>query len=1071
MTWRAELFGHLRAHCLSQSITRFRTYKTGALFAYLAYHCDKSHQRDLLTEIFWPDDSGRAGRNSLKTALNSLRRQLQTQGSLTDTVIRSDRFTVGINLGAIVTDVAEFEAEMHEAARANDDSQRYHHLLRAVELYRGPLLPGYYEDWALAEQRRLADLHCQALRELAAQCEGAGDFGAAIQFAHKVVGVDPLDEEAHCELIRLYLAAGHRSAAESQYEELERMCREQLGHAPPAAARAMMEKAESASDALPHNPIPTEPQLRKKNAPQRMLVNGTRIGGSTVPENAAIQLPVPFTRFFGGEKEIVQLTEMLAPTARTSPASVMVTLTGPGGIGKTRLATEAARKLADRFSGGLWFVPLAHVTDPSLVPVAIADALGLPRSPTTTPLEQLCEFLNRSAGRAMLILDNLEQIAVEAASIVLSIATRVQGITCLLTSRRRLGLPGERAFPVPPLAIPDGRFSKSGIGALMQLPSIQLFVDRAQTVRPDFQITPRNAQDIAALCSRLEGLPLAIELVATRAYVLTPSQMLAGVSERFSLLSSRRAHSEARHQSIGAAIDWSYRLLSPPLQRIFCRLSVFRGDWASEAASAVCLPQPSPEASDSTCDREFLEQLASLRLHSLIETVDHSTQMRFRLFESMREFGHALLRDDEMEGLSRRHADYFLRLAGDAEPHLTGSDQEQWMNRLEADLDNLRAALAYFERSDTQSGLRLAKGLGPFWALRGYWREGREWLQRLMAKAVTAPSALRAEALDAAGSLAWRQSDYEEAEAQFVESSKLGIEAGMPSHVARTLNNLGLIAYEQGAFQQATKYHQDSLAIRREIGDRRGIAGSLHNLGNVVTAQGDHARAVMLQQEALRINRELGNLSWAAINLEGLGQVAEATLDPTTARACFTESLLLRRELGDRRGIAFALCSLGRLETNHGELDNALAHLEESLSICEELGDRLVSGNVLAALGSLAVARNDFTSAYLYFSRSVSLNHTLGLRGGVAATLAELAELALARGHPGEGARLLGAVFGLRAAIGLVSSPSDAARLEQLIYALRDGLGDAGFDAAREEGRAMTEKEAVAYAIEHAAAD
>jgi non-specific serine/threonine protein kinase len=499
----------------------------------------------------------------------------------------------------------------------------------------------------------------------------------------------------------------------------------------------------------------------------------------------ASNLPVSFTRFFGREPEIGQLCDLLLDSGTR-----LVTLSGPGGTGKTRLALEVASRLVPSFSGAVWFVSLADLSDAALIGDALVGALRLPRTPGREPLEQAIEALSKQPS--LLVLDNFEQLVEAGAGVVRTLLERVPDLTILVTSRQLLGLSGEREFALSPLPTPGGAADTPE--RLSLYGSVQLFVDRAQAVKPDFQVTNANAPAVAELCDRLEGIPLAIELAAARAQVLTPAQMLAQLQNRFAFLVSRKRDVAERHRTLRAAIDWSFRLLSPELQRFFARLSVFRGGWTVEAAEQVC---EEPLA---------LDHLAVLRECSLVRTDDGSgsNEIRFGMLETLREFGQERLRETGEEWvLHKRHLDYFARFSQDSKKHLFGPEQKQWLDRYEHELDNMRSALeaALTDVGDPDSGLRLALGYDRFWQVRGYVSEARGWLKRLLGCANALSEESRAKALYAAGFFALRQGDNPEARVLLEESLSAFRERGDTSFIARAADNLALVLQDQGDFE------------------------------------------------------------------------------------------------------------------------------------------------------------------------------------------------------------------------------------------------------------------------------
>jgi len=604
-------------------------------------------------------------------------------------------------------------------------------------------------------------------------------------------------------------------------------------------------------------------------------------------------------------------------------------------VGKTRLALESARRLAGFFRGAVLFVGLAGLSDGDGVPDALADALRLPLKAEPSPAEQIAAALG---GRpTLLVLDNMEQIAETAGPWVEGLLTRAPGLSCLVTSRQRLDVPGEREFPVPPLPTP------SSAQDLADSPSAHLFVDRAQAGRPDFQITPRNAGAVAALCARLEGVPLALELAAGWAQTLTPAQMLDRLEDRFALLVSRHKGAAPRHRTLRDAIEWSYRLLPPDLQRFFARLSVFRGGWSLEAALSVC---EEPAA---------LEMLSRLRARSLLVTAEEGDAMRFRMLESLREFAEdqsAGDRDAHALG-ARRHAHYFLELAREAKEALIGPDQVRWLDRLESEHANLRAALDWCraEPSGAEFGIQLVSLLGRFWYMRGHWREQRQVLEELLARPGTRAAA-RVLALSQLGDAARYLGDLWASQDAYAQCLALCERLGDTAGAAECLHSLGQLAQERGGLEAARSFFERCLLLRRATGSGSAVADALHNLGRLVQELGDAQGAAALHAESHALARRSGDEAGAASVLTEMAMAASGAGRHGEARALLRERLAILRRLGDRSGIANTLLNLSRLAQTRGEAAQALPLAEEGLALYRALGYQEALAD---ALGHLSV--------------------------------------------------------------------------------------------------------------------
>ena len=1183
------LFNGLRVQQGEREITRFQTQKTGSLLAFLAYYANRSHPREMLIDMLWPDADINAGRHSLSMALSSLRHQLEPPGVAAGTVIQASRFVVQINAEAITTDVAEFEATLRAAAKARSQTEQTQWLEQAVFCYSGELLRGYYEDWMLTEQRRLADRLFEAAQTLAERWQASSDAIRAIDVMRRVVAADPTREEAHLSLMRLYDADGQSATALRQYADLERMLDQQMGETPSSVARQLA--AHISRNAVPpaapssvapspaanayafspasgspiapaRNPPPTGTvtflftdiegstaqweaagnsfrvvldahhallrrefaqhqgwevqeagdgfivaftaaadalhcaiacqnalaaqvlsdsreglrvrmalhagdvtwqeenyqgltlhrasrlltaahggqilaseavttllrrdlppdvhlrdlgryRLRDIPTPERLFqvdyLNAARSDFPTPRAEAGLtgNLPLTLTHFWGREKELGLLTAMLSPKEGEkreqgtgnreqnktesekgrkgegvisrnpndpTPNTVrLLTLTGPGGTGKTRLALEVGQKLMSPYAGAVWLAPLADLSDSDLIPDAILDALRIARARSVEPITQIVSALKIQPS--LLILDNYEQLVEPGRNVVQSLLQQVPGLTILVTSRQLLELSGEREFVVLPLPTPQGARS---LEQARLYESVQLFVDRAQAVRPDFQLTTSNAAAISELCDRLEGHPLALELAASRAQALSPAQMLAQLANRFSFLVTRKKDIATRHRTMRAAIDWSYDLLSPELRQIFAQLAVFRGGFTLEAVESVC---DEPLA---------LDYLAQLRECSLIVTREEGEETRFGMLETLREYAGERLTGDERTELSRRHALYFLEMAEQAGPQLTSGEQGTWLECLTREHENLRVALqSTLDAEDgaaLENALRAASALERFFLVKNHLREGREWLHKLLNHPQTATSGeARAKALTTAAALAYFQSDLAATEQLASESLEVSRAFGYVKSHATALNLIGIAAMDRGDYQRARSLLEECEPMLRALNNSSSLGALLNNLGNVL---------------------------W---ELENLG----------VARAAHEEALSIRRMAGDEYGIASSLSNLGNLAVDQNDAPAARAYLHEALQRLYVLANKRLGAICLEGLAALVATEKQF-------ERAVQLH---------------------------------GAAKALREANGVPNPVEERQKHEHELAEIRKTLGAKSFAAVWEAGQAMTWEQALDYAL------
>jgi predicted ATPase/DNA-binding CsgD family transcriptional regulator len=589
-----------------------------------------------------------------------------------------------------------------------------------------------------------------------------------------------------------------------------------------------------------------------------------------------------------------------------------ITLTGAGGVGKTRLALAVAEDLLDAFEDGACFVDLAPIVDPSLVLPVIARALEIAETAHKPLLATLTDHLRDRSQ--LLILDNFEQI-LAAAPLLAQLLAACPALKILATSRAALHLAAEHEYPVPPLALPDPK-RLPDLDALSRYDAVTLFVQRAQAVRPDFQVTSTNAAAIAELCARLDGLPLSIELAAARVKLLTPQALLARLGSRLSLLTGGAQDLPARQQTLRSTIAWSHDLLEPDEQTLFARLAVFAGGFTLDVGFWVSgFGEEGVRTSANTQNptSKTLDLVAALVDKSLVRPIEGpDDEPRFAMLETIREYAlERLEASGDAETWRRRHAEHFLAFAEQAAPELTGRRQSDWLERLEREHDNLRAALTWaLDRDEDGLGLRLAAALGQFWAVRGHLAEGQGWLERALVRWSEAPARARAEALSAAGNLAYIRSDFEGAATLLEESLRL--RRALEDHlgVAMSLHNLGRVAHYQRDFERAAALYDESLTIRRTLGDRRGLAWSLNSTGVLARDGCDDERARALYEESLALFRALGDSWGVGLLLNNLARVERDQEQWERAADLCAESLAIFRALGDRHGVAWVLSNL-----------------------------------------------------------------------------------------------------------------------------------------------------------------
>ncbi len=763
-------------------------------------------------------------------------------------------------------------------------------------------------------------------------------------------------------------------------------------------------------------------------------------------------LPVQLTPLIGREREVAAICTLLH-----RPHVRLVTLTGAGGIGKTRLGLQVAADLSDAFPDGVYFVNLTPIRDPSLTTSTIAHELGIHEAGTQPLLEAVKASLRDK--QLLLLLDNFEQI-VTAAPLLEDLLAACHQLAILVTSREVLHLQAEHLFPVPPLALPDLAHLPER-EQLTRYAAVALFVQRAQAILPGFQLTQAHAQAIVEICVRLDGLPLALELAAARIRLLPPKALLARLAQRLEVLTGGWRTLPERQQTLRNTIQWSYDLLTEREQRLFRWLSIFFGGCTLEAAEAVC--QAGQAGGDQASS--VLEGVASLLDKSLVQQAEREgKEPRFVMLETIREFGlECLERQGELEAALQAHTSYYLALVEAAEPCLFGPEQLLWFDRLERELDNLRTILqaATTEGEEkVELALRLASALQLFWHARGYLREGRDVLERLLAGARALAAPVRLKALNTLGVIMLSQDDPRGLEQRANEALALAREQYNQLNMTYAMALCGTaIMLDRRDYAAAQACLEEALTQARTLGDRLLLFWTLLSRGRLALYQREYSRAIAWFEEGLALCRARGDKVLRSVALFQLARAELSRSHAARARTLLEESLTISREIGSTWGIALVLSALGHLAVQQGEFSQAEAFLADGARLASELGDRRNVARSRLLLAVLAALRGDHAAARLRYEEGLATALDIGHMDYIASGLKGLGCVAAALGLHTWAVLLWGAAEPLRESRS-VALPRDL--YERMVALVRTQLGEPAFIAAWAQGRSMTPEQALA---------
>ena len=1048
-----NLFGTLAVCINGLPLRPLRSVKGYHLLALLALRHGKEASRHWLAETLWPDSLETQARNSLRQSLADLRHALGTYAHL----LTSPQTMLRLNLidAAVDVDLITFDAGIRRGDFAA--------LKQAVAVYTGPLLEGINAPWVLLEREERHLSYVKALETLAHGAHVEGDWAAEVAYLRLAVSVDPMCETATQALMQTLAQCGEMQSALDVYLELRQRLHA-VGAQPAPATSALYNslRQKRQSDTLKSKQVRLVADLQSKSGPQRepepqsaIAISAVRLSERRVSECTTGNMPLPLSSLIGRENELKAIEVSLL-------SHRLVTLVGPGGVGKTRLAIQVANDLAEDFAEGVWFLDLSIFDALSrFAPVSLtAGAVdctvrpvetGMQRGGTTTAtgvtdaterivqelmtLLKIAEYKGRTRletivetlgnRRLLIVLDNCEGMVDACCLVVRTLLSACPHVSILATSRQRLGLNSEIVMPVTPLTLPDEK--DSSLTTLHASPAVRLFLERAQAVRPSFALDASNVDAIREICRRLDGLPLALELAAALADMLTPAALAQRLQHRLALLDERDRVRSFRHQTLRAVIAASADLLTKEERVLLRRLSLFTGGSTIQAAEAVCSGNVAGSLDSESLHSGSLHPdsgspfmwLRSLVSKSLVVAEERNGQMRYRLLEGIREYAREKLEQaDEVEIFSALHLNYYTELALQGEQKLTGPQQTVWLEKLETETGNLWAGLAWAEEQSAQRmcGLQLAAALGRYWQIRGHFAEGCRTLHRLLAMPETQEAGvIRANALNWAGLLSVFQGNLAEAQEYCQEGYALWVQLQEEAGAAGALGIQGIVAANRGDLEAARRLYGQALERARAAGDPVCIAGTLGYLGIVAATQGYYGEALACYEESLAIRQQQSDHWGIAASLNNLGQLARRMGEHDKARELLTQTLALRRELGDRRNIGITLNVLAHLAWQQKDLPEATACYTEALALFARLGDR----------------------------RSIAYGLEMGAR------------LAATDGQATRAAHFCGAAQRLREEIGAPLSPAEQQELDQDLRMAATQIESEVFMSAREEGRLL----------------
>lgn len=1044
------VLGTLQIALADATSSKLESDKTRALLAYLAVQADHAHRRESIIGLLWPEQPEETARHNLRQALFNLRRALGDHSAIPPFFFIT-RDKIQFNRASdYYLDLAEFDAHLaatdrHAHGQMETCAACMSNLQQAIDLYRGNFLQDFFledsaefEAWALSLREQLHRRAQESLTHLANYYENLREYERAQRFVLRQLDLDSWREEAHCQLMRLLALGGQRGEALIQYEKCRRILSENLGIEPSVETRALYQQIKDQLQAL-------------------------KTKGETNIRQAQIHQPfslsVSLTLFFGRDRELSEITEMLA-----DQNCRLVSLVGAGGIGKTRLALQAASNLKAKFADGVIFVPLAPLNSSAFISSAIGEAVGLIFSGQMEPKPQLLHYLREK--QMLFVLDNLEPLLadetfpVNGAGLFVELLAYAPQVKLLITSREPINLNHEWVFQLGGLDLPPNLRA----GSFEQSSAVALFVQSARRAQIGFRVKEQDRTAVSRICQLVGGNPLGIELAASWVRTLSCSEIAQEIERNLDFLAVSKRDVPERHRSMRAVFDSTWHMLSAAEHQALAKLSVFRGGFNRAAAEQVA--------------HASLSVLSLLIAKSLVRRIEGG---RYGIHELVRRYAREkLIKDGGLDATCRAQLNYYVELVEAAESNLFGAEQRAWLDRLEQEADNLRAALEWSlsdrplradaprepQLEHSRQVLRLVGALYLFWKRADHWSEGRQWLNRALAHSAEFPlTKERLKALNAAVLLAVEQADVEPARKLSEENLTLARELEDPHANAAALCSHGYLLWKQKNFAAAREHCEQGMALFRALQDREGIAESLHYLGHIATSQNDLDGARAYLEESAAVYHAIGDALGRDFSVNDLGLIAYLQNDYVTSRSLFETSLLGFRQIRSIPGIISSLNGLGDLARAMGEYERAGALYKECVAAYRDMGDRDEFPGLLHNLAYVVEQQGDHMRALDLFKEALTGQREINNRAGIAECLAGIARVLIAQRDPRRAARLFGAAEVLRNDVGATIWPADRIEYDQSLAELTQMLDNETLNSFWSAGRSMRMEVAVSEAL------